>query len=82
MRAARSGANLDFVTSTDPLHLALDLDTSAESIAGELVDAAGSPHSFWGWLELLALLDAAWTGGERESETPRQANRGAEEAST
>lgn len=39
--------------------LILRLDRAVEPIAGEITDETGSPRSFVGWVELVAVIEAA-----------------------
>jgi len=47
------------VWATQSERVVLELEPG-EPIQGRLLDSSGTPHAFYGWLELCAELERAW----------------------
>ena len=54
------------------VQVVLELDRHGDMISGRLVDRQGGSRNFYGWMRLIALLEAVRAGEEPLEETRRE----------
>jgi hypothetical protein len=56
--AAGTRSDQASVTASSTVRVALELEQTADTVSGRMTVGNGPPTSFFGWLELIGLLDS------------------------